>query len=236
MFRNFRFLARVVVAHGGDVVFEWPAYNHLWKQSSVISMINELNMQRAVFHGCQLGLVSVKNWLPIKKPWAFETAIPQIVEAFQPLKCPGDHMHDPYAGWDTNVSGFYTWQMTDKMHECFLERMHEVKIDEADVAIAEIVFLEDLKPELPVAKSFSGVSAAEDVRVEVLRKDSVENATFLDDVNVLDGTDPSLRTVPKLVEVPFRDVIPYGEADTASAPQSVSGDYKFTDVLAICHR
>ena len=70
LFRLFRILARVVAHLGGDVLFEWPAYNKLWSQPLVIHMINELNLQRVGIHGCQLGLVSVRRREPIKMPWA----------------------------------------------------------------------------------------------------------------------------------------------------------------------
>ena len=73
-----------MISLGGDVVFEWPAYNKLRSQPIVVRMINEFNLRRVVFHGCQLGLVSVRNGEPIKKPWAFETTIPEIVSAFEP--------------------------------------------------------------------------------------------------------------------------------------------------------
>jgi len=109
-------------------------------------MINEFNLQRVVFHGCQLGLVSVRNGQPIKKPWAFETTIPEIVSAFEPLKCKGDHVHQTCEGPDTNISGFYTWQMTDQMHKCFQERIHNLSVGNVDIAAVELIPLIDVVP------------------------------------------------------------------------------------------
>jgi hypothetical protein len=38
LLRNFVLLARVVNARGGYIVFEWPAFNRLWKEPTVLAM------------------------------------------------------------------------------------------------------------------------------------------------------------------------------------------------------
>lgn len=110
-------------------------------------MIKALNMSRVVFHGCQLGLVSVRNGGPIKKPWAFETTIPEIVEFLAPLRCQGDHIH------------LYTWQMTDKKHECFEECMHNLNVSAIDVAAIEHIPIVRKKP-IDLADDFSVQAAS----------------------------------------------------------------------------
>ena len=56
LLRNFVLLARVVSARGGYIVFEWPAFNRLWKEPSVLAMEKQFKMQRVRFDGCALGL------------------------------------------------------------------------------------------------------------------------------------------------------------------------------------
>ena len=72
MVRYFRLLAKEVRANGGDVHYEWPAYNEGWQQPEVVKLTTELCTHTAICHGCMLGVVD-KDGDPIKKPWRVET-------------------------------------------------------------------------------------------------------------------------------------------------------------------
>ena len=49
--RNFWILAEIVAKRGGYIMFEWPAYNLLWREPVVKSMCDDLKLQRVLFHG-----------------------------------------------------------------------------------------------------------------------------------------------------------------------------------------
>ena len=44
-------------------------------------------------HGCALGLTSVVNGIPIKKPWAIVTNCNDIILKLEGKRCPGTHEH-----------------------------------------------------------------------------------------------------------------------------------------------
>ncbi len=52
--RNFKILAKTRKENGGNIHFEWPAYNDGWQQPEVEKMLAELNTMTTIFHGCDV--------------------------------------------------------------------------------------------------------------------------------------------------------------------------------------
>ena len=67
-------------------------------------------------HGCALGLTSVVNHLPIKKPWTIASTCPAIPNMFRNMTCDGTHEHTPCAGKDIKLSEDYTPIMAKLIH------------------------------------------------------------------------------------------------------------------------
>ena len=108
LLHNFVLLARVANARGGYIVFEWPAFNRLWKEPSVLAMEKEFKTQRVRFDGCALGLKSSEG-APIYKPWTFSTKCPAITLRLAKNRCGGRHVHlKELSGKELRSTGFYT--------------------------------------------------------------------------------------------------------------------------------
>ena len=80
---------------GGHICIEWPTACAYWKWECVENLVEMLGLKSVKVHGCALGLKSVVNGMPIKKPWTLKTDVPTIVEELEKYKCPGDHEHTP---------------------------------------------------------------------------------------------------------------------------------------------
>ncbi len=75
-------------------------------------------MQLCKLSGCALGLVSVVNGLPIRKPWTVATTCKQLREEVGKHECPGTEAHpehQPWEGRDTELTG----GSTDAMKEVY---------------------------------------------------------------------------------------------------------------------
>ena len=111
---------------GGDLCHEWGARNALWGDERMQRIIRKMGMSRVLFDGCALGL-RARNGKYIKKPWLFYTTIPQIAKKFSKARCscpPGSHACCNSA--NAALSAFYTWKMTDWLHDAFRLRVSEV--------------------------------------------------------------------------------------------------------------
>ena len=135
-------LADALIKVGGDLIHEWGAKNTLWNNPRVKKLIKKLDMQRAYFDGCALDLKEGTTGQYIRKPWVFSTSIPEIVEKFQYARCtcPKD-THVKCNGGRAVMSAFYTWKMTDWLHECINSRVESLY----QVTVPSLVFpLEEL--------------------------------------------------------------------------------------------
>ena len=124
LFDNFEKVAEQVFKRGGDVTFEWPTGCGLWREKKVQNMLQRFSLNAVDFHGCAAGLTSVKNQLPIKKPWTVMSSSPAVLEYLGRFQCPGKKVHpkhDPCAGVDTKRSEGYTPAMADAIHEAVRE-------------------------------------------------------------------------------------------------------------------
>ena len=87
-----------------------------------------MGLKRVSFDGCALGLRDPKTRKYIRKPWAFSTSVPEIVEKFQVAKCtcpPNSHIR--CKGSLAELSAYYTWKMTDWMHECITNSINTLR-------------------------------------------------------------------------------------------------------------
>ena len=84
-----------------------------------------MGLRSVTLHGCMLGLKAKggeKSGWPIKKPWTIKTDHMQLIEQFDPVKCPGGHNHAPCEGRHARQSENYTQQMVNRIH-----RAHELR-------------------------------------------------------------------------------------------------------------
>ncbi len=118
---NFVILAKAVMDKRGDIVFEWPAYNRLWKQPETMAMVREFKLDMVKLHGCALGLTDTQG-VPIKKPWCFATSIPEVVKAFSVRLCDGSHEHAVCTGPVLKNTENYSDEMARVVHKCIHAR------------------------------------------------------------------------------------------------------------------
>ena len=98
---------------------EWPTACAYWKWDCVEKLVEMLGLKTVRVHGCALGLKSVVNGKPIKKPWTLKTDVEDIVENLEKYKCSNDHEHHPCAGKDTKLTESYTPEMVVVIHKSF---------------------------------------------------------------------------------------------------------------------
>ena len=98
---------------------EWPSACAYWRWKCVENLVEMLGLKPVKVHGCALGLKSVVNGMPIKKPWTLKTDVPTIVEELEKYICPGNHEHTPCAGKDTKLTESYTPEMVAVVHRAF---------------------------------------------------------------------------------------------------------------------
>ena len=129
LIRNFRALARVVAERRGDIIFEWPTGNLLWKQYAVQKLVKRHSLEQVNFHGCMLG-VQTPEGVPIKKPWTFRTTVPQIVASFGTKRCSAQegHQHANLEGKAKQLeqTAFYPPAFADLVHQCLKARVDEL--------------------------------------------------------------------------------------------------------------
>ena len=116
LWNNFESVARNAHRLGNYIAIEWPRGCSYWLLTKVIKLCKELDLQYVDFDGCMLGLTSIYNKLPIKKPWRIATNSPAIREEFDNLLCKGHSVHHPCAGRDTKLTENYTASFVDKLH------------------------------------------------------------------------------------------------------------------------
>ncbi len=100
-------VAQRVQQNGGTVPFEWPEGNDGFHNPTFLKAFQTLNTESAVVHGCMVGVKSIKNGMPIAKPWRVETTHPKLREALDNLRCDKSHEHQRCEGQDTKQSEDY---------------------------------------------------------------------------------------------------------------------------------
>ena len=107
---------------GGHLAIEWPRGCSYWHEPDVVAFMKKYDMKLCKFSGCALGLVSVRNGLPIRKPWTVATTCSQLREGLGRFECPGTEIHpvhQPCEGRDTKLTESYTDHMVKIVHDAF---------------------------------------------------------------------------------------------------------------------
>ncbi len=99
---------------GNFIAIEWPQGCSYWKLPKVRKLIKDLDLKFVYFDGCMLGLRSIVNGLPIRKPWAVCTNSEEILKEFSGLTCCGHSKHQPCQGVDTKVTEEYIVEFVEK--------------------------------------------------------------------------------------------------------------------------
>ena len=127
LFVSFLRDARFAVSKGWRIAFEWPKNCSLWKETEVIAMISEFQLQCVCFDGCTLGVKSISGpfeGLPVRKPWCVATNVVEIHIAFQSCVCKGHPVvkgkqHASCRGKDASNSENYTVEMVTMIHQAW---------------------------------------------------------------------------------------------------------------------
>ena len=113
---------------GGHVCIQWPTACAYWKWDCVEKLVEMLGLKTVRVHGCALGLKSVVNGKPIKKPWTLKTDVEDIVVNLEKYKCSNDHEHHPCAGKDTKLTESYTPEMVAVIHGSFKQFLSKERL------------------------------------------------------------------------------------------------------------
>ena len=70
---NVTIICREAKKYGARVVLEWPRRCTYWNEPIVQRFMSEHELVPVYVDGCAAGLRSIKNGLPILKPWTFAT-------------------------------------------------------------------------------------------------------------------------------------------------------------------
>ena len=124
---SFKRIAKIALAGGGSVSFEWPRYCSGWKQPEVMNMIEELQLTAVDVDGCSVGVVRKADGQPMLKPWRFMVSSPHLVEQLQGFRCQGGHQHAPCSGPDTARSAFYPEELCRAVHKGLDEHERNAK-------------------------------------------------------------------------------------------------------------
>ena len=112
LLKSFIRLANAVTKTPGTWSFEWPTSATGWKlpelQGGADSFDDTDNIRIAHFHGCRLGLTSVVDGAPIKKPWTVLTTNHALASDLGEQTCQCKTKHVPCQGKDTKRSENYT--------------------------------------------------------------------------------------------------------------------------------
>ena len=114
---SFTRIAKVALARGGSVSFEWPRYCSGWKTPEVANMIKELQLTAVDVDGCSVGVERKADGEPILKPWRFMVSSPHLAAQLQDFRCHGGHRHVPCSGADTARSAFYPEELCEAVHK-----------------------------------------------------------------------------------------------------------------------
>ena len=119
LWHRFETIARHTHQKGNFIAIEWPKGCSYWKLPKVRKLIKDLDLKFVYFDGCMLGLKSIVNGLPIRKPWAICTNSDEILKEFSGFTCCGHSKHQPCQGVDTKITEGYTVEFVEKLHSAW---------------------------------------------------------------------------------------------------------------------
>jgi hypothetical protein len=107
------------IRHGNHVAIEWPKSCSYWQLAKVRALLKRINAATALFDGCALGLTSIKDGRPIRKPWRVDSTCSRLVTALSKYTCPGHEEHAPCEGQDTKQTEEYTPMLAKVVHSAW---------------------------------------------------------------------------------------------------------------------
>ena len=110
---------------------EWPLGCRYWANTRVARFLNKYGFTFAVFDGCMYGLVATKGkeaGTPINKSWRVAYVSSSLGTRLKE-KCDGSHIHPPYSGQNTSITGGYTPKIVRIVHECFRDDVRSGTFD-----------------------------------------------------------------------------------------------------------
>eukprot|EP00971_Amphidinium_carterae_P061381 1215440-Amphidinium_carterae.2 len=112
LFHHYR---QVLMAEGGEVSFEWPAYCDGWNCDRVQEFMDHSGVTSAICHGCMLDFVSKVDRCPMKKPFQIVSTNTSLTDHMATFKCDRSHGHAPTQGSDTVRTGNYTERFCEEV-------------------------------------------------------------------------------------------------------------------------
>ena len=125
LWTNFEKLCHYTHVAGNKIAIEWPRGCSYWLLPKVVKLCKLYNLQFVDFDGCMLGLTSIYDDKPIKKPWRIATNDTVIAKAFEGFLCQGHAEHHPCAGKDTKLTENYTPLFVDMLHNAFRRSVND---------------------------------------------------------------------------------------------------------------
>ena len=118
--------AEACIGQQGWIAIEWPRGCTYWESPQVLEYIERHELQTVTFDGCSLGLKSVVDGRPIRKPWRITTNSLCVVDVFGPYQ----RIHEPSqhiicGGQDTKLTANYPMKMASLVHQAFRELVQE---------------------------------------------------------------------------------------------------------------
>eukprot|EP00971_Amphidinium_carterae_P058553 1157957-Amphidinium_carterae.1 len=110
---------QLLMAEGGDVSFEWPAYCDGWNCDRIQEFMDNPGVTSAVCHGCMLNFVSKVEQRPMKKPFQIVSTDSSLIDHMATFKCDRSHEHAPTQGSDTVRTGNYTERFCEEVISAF---------------------------------------------------------------------------------------------------------------------
>eukprot|EP00971_Amphidinium_carterae_P122513 2425636-Amphidinium_carterae.1 len=98
LFHHYR---QLLMAEGGEVSFEWPAYCDGWNCDRVQEFMDYSGVTSAICHGCMLDFASMVDRRPMKKPFQIVSTNTSLTDHMATFKCDRSHDHAPTQGSDT---------------------------------------------------------------------------------------------------------------------------------------
>ena len=132
IWKSFELVAARCLSKSGYVAIEWPTGCSYWNGPDVKKFMEIHGLDYVSIHGCALGLTSVVNGIPIKKPWAIVTNYNEIISALEGKRCLGEHLHpehQPCAWSDTKRTECYTDLMVGMVRVAFASSLRRCDTD-----------------------------------------------------------------------------------------------------------
>eukprot|EP00971_Amphidinium_carterae_P147688 2927165-Amphidinium_carterae.2 len=104
-----------LMAEGGEISFEWPAYCDGWNCDLVQMFVDHPGVTSAVCHGCMLDFVTKVDRRPMKKPFQIVSTEGALTDHMATFKRDRSHEHALTQGSDTVRTGNYTERFCEEV-------------------------------------------------------------------------------------------------------------------------